>query len=197
MKLIFISDTHGRHRDLEIPKGDIIVHAGDICDKGNKEHIQDFLEWYSNLDFEHKIFTHGNHDRDLERNNISLIPDSIPENITYLNHSQTIINGIKIWGSPFCEEEGEEDWDFIPQDSDIVITHNPPYNILDKAPSGNLRGSNVLRNRIHQIQPRIHLFGHIHFSYGHCKLGKTSYYNGSNYKASLKKIIHPCFEIEL
>ncbi len=197
MKLIFISDTHGCHRELDLPKGDIIIHAGDLCNQGNQAHIDDFLEWYSALDFEYRIFIHGNHDRDLHQNNIPIIPENIPENITYLNNSFIHIQGLKIWGSPFQEEDDEMGWEQIADDSDIIITHNPPYEILDKAPSGNLRGSKKLRERIHQIQPKLHLFGHIHFSYGQIKIGETLYMNGSNYKATEERIINPYFEIDL
>jgi predicted phosphodiesterase len=30
IKIVCISDTHGLHRNLSIPEGDILIHAGDI-----------------------------------------------------------------------------------------------------------------------------------------------------------------------
>ncbi len=197
MKLIFISDTHGCHRELNLPEGDMIIHAGDICNQGNVSHVEDFLQWYSDLDYKYKIFIQGNHDRDLNQNNESIIPTELPNNLIYLHHSSIEIDGLKIWGSPFQEENEESDWSMIPEDADIIITHNPPHGILDTAPSGNLRGVEKLRERIEKIQPKLHLFGHIHFSYGRLETEKTLYLNGSNYEASIDAIQNPYFLIEL
>ncbi len=197
MKLIFISDTHGCHRELDLPPCDLIIHAGDICNKGNIKHVSDFISWYEELDIEHKIFIQGNHDRDFNQNNQSIIPEKIPDNLVYLHHSLIEIRDWKIWGSPFQENTEINTWDMIPNDIDIVITHNPPYGILDKAPSGNLRGCNKLRSRIHQISPRLHLFGHIHHSYGKIEKDKTTYMNGSNYEAGKKKLTRPYFILDL
>lgn len=187
MKIITISDTHGCHRELNLPKGDMLLHAGDICNMGNKDDVNDFIEWFSELNFKYKIFIRGNHDWDLI-NNKSLVPEKLPDNIIYLNHSGCDINGIKIYGVPYLEEYPDSTWDDIPNDTNIVITHNPPYGIHDKAPNGRLRGSENLRNKILEINPILHLFGHIHVSYGQSKIGKTAYINPSNYQALLDKI---------
>lgn len=55
MKLICISDTHGRHREVELEAADMIVHAGDMSELGTKEQIQDFIEWFSSLNYQYKI----------------------------------------------------------------------------------------------------------------------------------------------
>jgi len=58
-------------------------------------------------------------------------------NCTYLEDSGTVINGIRIWGSPwqpwFCDwafnvERGElmKYWKLIPTDTDVLMTHGPP-----------------------------------------------------------------------
>ena len=62
MKFIAISDTHGKHRGLKLPKGDAIIHAGDFCHYGSESDLHDFLDWYKNLDVELKILIGGNHD---------------------------------------------------------------------------------------------------------------------------------------
>ena len=45
MKFIIISDTHGQHKNLTLPKGDVIIHAGDISQRGKESEIFDFLNW--------------------------------------------------------------------------------------------------------------------------------------------------------
>lgn len=187
MRIVTISDTHGCHRELNLPKGDILIHAGDICNKGNKSHVDDFVEWFASLDFKYKIFIRGNHDWDIERNK-SLIPSSLPYNITYLNNSQCIVEDIRIFGVPYLAEHEKQDWSQIPQDTDILITHNPPYKIHDKAPNGLHRGSKSLLKKVLEIKPRIHLFGHIHVSYGSSAIDGITYINPSNYQASLGRI---------
>ena len=68
LRLVCISDTHTKERMVEIPKGDIIVHAGDATFRGYKHEVLDFAGWYRDLDFKHKIFVAGNHDTVFEDN---------------------------------------------------------------------------------------------------------------------------------
>lgn len=78
-------------------------------------------------------------------------------------------------------------WDMIPEDTDILVTHGPPYEILDEVlavdgTSYNLPryvGCVELRNRIKEIKPDIHIFGHIHCAHGEKHVDGTSFYNAS------------------
>ena len=56
---VFISDTHCRHKRLELPEGYAIIHCGDVSGRGSEKEVIDFLEWYSKLPFKYKIFTWG------------------------------------------------------------------------------------------------------------------------------------------
>jgi predicted phosphodiesterase len=62
MKVVFISDTHGKHRRLVLPAGDMIIHAGDVTFEGADHQAEDFLQWFSGLAYKHRIFIAGNHD---------------------------------------------------------------------------------------------------------------------------------------
>jgi hypothetical protein len=90
---------------------------------------------------------------------------------------------IKIWGSPWTtrfpgmnpkcmaftvdtDKELAEKWAMIPEDVDILVTHCPPKGMLDKTARGEEVGSQSLTNKIHKMQPIVHVFGHIHESYG-------------------------------
>lgn len=191
MKTVVISDTHSQYRDLEVPDGDVLVHAGDISRGGTKGQVIDFLEWFEEQPHSHKIFIAGNHDFFFEQADTEEISRVIPKEIIYLNDSGIEINGIKFWGSPitpwfnswaFNRHRGAEikqHWDLIPNDIDVLITHGPPFGILDETVYGKRTGCEELLLRIHQVKPKYHIFGHIHESYGSFTKGKTTYINAS------------------
>ncbi len=110
MKFVAISDTHTKHRLLHLPKGDVILHAGDVSVRGTEFEILDFLDWFSRLDFEYRIFVAGNHDFFLEHKTEEELKQIIPKNIIYLKDSGININGINIWGSPLTPVHRE--WAF-------------------------------------------------------------------------------------
>ena len=67
MKIICISDTHNRHAEIDIPIGEVIIHAGDFSASGTRSETRDFLKWFSALPHPHKILVAGNHDFYLEK----------------------------------------------------------------------------------------------------------------------------------
>ncbi|MDQ3277659.1 MAG: hypothetical protein M3Q06_05000, partial [Bacteroidota bacterium] len=89
--------------------------------------------------------------------------------------------GIKIWGSPytpwfyrwaFNKKRGEamaRHWDSIPADTDFILTHGPVYGILDQVQSEQHAGDRDLLNKVLVVKPKVHVFGHIHESYGTIK----------------------------
>jgi len=105
MKLTCISDTHNKHIQIPIKYltgGDCILHSGDMSGRGSRREIEDFLEWYNDLPYTHKILIAGNHDFFFEQApeyEIEAVLAKYP-NITYLNDSGVEIDGIKICGSP-------------------------------------------------------------------------------------------------
>lgn len=197
-KITFISDTHQKHGLLtnDLIGGDIIIHAGDIMTSGYYEtEVKRFCEWFSKLDnYEHKIFIAGNHDRLAEDNPnlFNRIVDEYP-NITYLQDNYIVIDGIKIYGTPWQPEfynwafnlprNGaglQSKWQDIPEDTDILITHGPPNKILDYvAQSRYHAGCEELLDRLMVIKPKINVFGHIHQGYGATDVNGTQYINAS------------------
>ena len=169
MDITFISDTHGLHYRLNLSGGTVLVHSGDITEYGTEEEVIDFLDWFCWQPYLYKIFIGGNHDLYLEAMNKSDRRKLIPSNVIYLQKRGIEIEGLKFWGSPvtpwflgmaFNVRAGEEikkNWQMIPADTDILITHGPPYGILD-----NEMGDEELLSQIQKIKPRIHCFGHIH-----------------------------------
>jgi hypothetical protein len=99
---------------------------------------------------------------------------------------------IKIWGSPWQPEfynwafnlpRGEalkEKWDMIPVDTDILITHGPPFGKLDYVDYSKINvGCEELLKRVEEIKPKIHVCGHIHGGYGYVFDGNTHFINAS------------------
>lgn len=191
MQIVAISDTHGKHRDVIIPDGDILIHAGDLTRGGTKEQTIEFLEWFAEQKHPYKIFIAGNHDFFFEQADPDEISSVIPDGIVYLNDSGVEINGFKFWGSPItpwfnnwafnCDRGSEikQHWDLIPEDTNILITHGPPFGILDETVYGKCTGCEELLLRVYQVRPKYHIFGHIHEDYGSFVKGETTFINGS------------------
>jgi Icc-related predicted phosphoesterase len=191
MKFVTISDTHGHAHKLDIPKGDVLIHAGDISMDGKEAEVMGFLHWFAQQDFEHKIFIAGNHDFFFERTADDTIRKVIPEGVTYLKDSGIVVNGYKIWGSPvtpwfhdwaFNLPKGAplcHHWNLIPDDTDVLITHGPSAGILDTNEQGDHLGCIQLLKRVRVIKPQVHVFGHIHTGYGNIKKGNTRFINAS------------------
>lgn len=195
MKFVAISDTHGEHKGLNLPEGDVIIHAGDFCHYGNNSHMRNFLKWYAALEFETKILVAGNHDFFAAKHS-ERFKELLPKEITYLNDSGFSIGKINIWGSPFQPDlvgwafgkrRGEAmkpHWDLIPTDIDVLITHTPPHGILDKSRSGRSLGCEELSKKLEKLHVKFHIFGHVHASYGQVKKGTTQFINASNFNSS-------------
>ena len=158
MRILHLSDTHGLHYQIkDIPKADVLVHSGDISHNGTEEEVLDFLNWLIELPYQHKIFVTGNHDMCLlDAEGI----EDLPDNVHFLQDKSVEIDAVKFFGLAYNHPE-----ELIPDDADVVITHEPPVMILDES-SGIHWGNAPLRNRITEIKPRYHLFGHAHDGYG-------------------------------
>lgn len=197
MKITFISDTHNKHRYLTskgmgniLGSGDVLVHAGDCTSMGKSHEIKEFLDWFSNTDFKHKIFIAGNHDFGFELNH-DIAPEYKEKGVHYLFDSSIEIDGVKFYGSPWQPEfynwafnlpRGEklaEKWAMIPGNTDILITHGPAYGMLDHTITGQQVGCVDLFHRIMEVKPKIHVCGHIHWAYGQKSFNEVEFLNAS------------------
>jgi Icc-related predicted phosphoesterase len=191
-----------------LPKADGIIHSGDITYRGKESEVIDFLNWFSKLDYTYKIFIAGNHDFFFQQARHKEMHKLLPSGIIYLNDSGIEINGYKIWGSPitpwfynwaFNKLRGQsirKHWDMIPSDTDILITHGPPYGILDAVLNQRHAGCKDLLKTVNIIKPKVHVFGHIHESYGRIKKDGTQYINCCILNESYEMVNKPVvFEI--
>jgi Icc-related predicted phosphoesterase len=207
MRIVCISDTHGLHTIMDdinpLPKGDVLIHAGDCTNVGKPQQVKDFVEWFMNIKgFDSKIFIAGNHDFAFEKrhephhkgdfdwyHHLMNEENLSQSDVVYLEDGEFTIDSsefsrpIKFYGSPWqpefydwafnlprLGEELEKYWNMIPNDTDVLITHGPPNEIRDfvnnwRQPVRNV-GCELLRFRVEQIKPLLHIFGHIHEAYG-------------------------------
>lgn len=184
-----MADTHELHREADVPDGDILIHAGDFTSfSKNASAIADFNDWLGTLPHRHKIVVPGNHEFFLEAD-----PSRrrLISNATVLIDESIDVLGLNIWGSPTTPLYGgafgkssEQDriqlYSRIPVDTDILITHGPPFGILDRSPESDFhQGCGALLDQVRQIKPRIHIFGHAHGAYGTFHTDKTIFVNAA------------------
>lgn len=225
MRIVMVSDTHvmhGQHK-IPIPDGDILIHAGDLTICGNYMETAEAGKWLSKLPHKHKIVIAGNHDFLFEsdqRRGREAIGDGF-DGIRYVQDQLIEIEGIKIFGSPWTPrfydwafqldnheattvrpdhvrtpwKDAAEHWQKIPVETQLLITHGPPYGILDNVrrrvvqikPLGekvreftDRAGCKELEKRIQQLPDlRLHVFGHIHPGHGVLQLEEVTFVNAA------------------
>jgi Icc-related predicted phosphoesterase len=183
-----ISDLHGYYPDLE--GGDLLIIAGDLTARDQEREYWQFNNWLECQEYKKKIIVAGNHDHYLyEGINIGDNPfkDAGGE---YLFDAGTEFEGLKIWGSPWTttfqgmnprgraftvhtDEQLADKFEKIQHDIDILVTHSPPFGILDLVPYRDfIKGAEHVGSRYlyawfkYVGRPKLHVFGHIHECYG-------------------------------
>ena len=193
MKLLLLSDTHGQNDVLKtLPATDVLIHCGDSTRYGSRDNLREFAEIFGDCDAPVKILIAGNHDACFAKHPIEARQIVAERGITYLQDDWVAIEGIKFWGIPWTpifldwyfmanEEKRIEKWGLIPDDVDVIISHGPPYGVLDQLLRGGGKrvGSVEHRNRVFSIQPTLNVFGHIHETYGQTHYGEMDFINCS------------------
>ena len=182
MRIWHISDTHTYHDLLNVPSGiDMVIHSGDCSNPrdpyNNEPEVREFIDWYKELPIPHKIYVAGNHDTSIEKR-LVIKQDFTDAGIIYLEDDLVDIEGVLIYGNPYTPQFGQ--WAFMkdrvkldrywtkamPGYIDILVTHGPPKGILDKSYNREdvleMCGDKSLLNKVKEVQPTYHLFGHIH-----------------------------------
>ena len=115
LRFVCISDTHGLHEDWNLsdfPKGDVLIHAGDFTDTGDRNEVIEFNAFLSKLPYKYKIVIAGNHESSFDasfyhrqwknyghekEHDVNEVR-SLLTNAVYLEDSSCIIQGIHIYG---------------------------------------------------------------------------------------------------
>jgi Icc-related predicted phosphoesterase len=174
MDITCVSDLHGNFPDVS--DGDLLIIAGDCTARDDEKSWKKFMEWAEILlEYDKIILVGGNHDNALQKGIVDLTP-AIDD---YLCDSGIEYEGLKIWGSPWTktfsgmnpnckaftvdtDEELAEKWAKIPEDTDILITHCPPFTYFDLTQEGKSVGSLSLAASTGRLNLKLHVFGHIH-----------------------------------
>lgn len=195
MKICIISDTHNQHKKLNITECDVLIHCGDATPFGEEHQLFKFFAWMSEQPAKHKVFVAGNHDFDVEHRTAFWKEHCSSLGIILLQNEAATIAGLKMYGTAdqpmFCDwafnrngTQLEMSYAQIPEGLDILITHCPPYGLLDMVHFANgdpkMRvGSMHLYTEVMRAAPKIHCFGHIHSDYGYKEFNGTKFYNAA------------------
>lgn len=194
-----ISDTHAKYNKLQIPECDLLISAGDYSFVGEKHIVKDFHEWLDVQPATHVISVQGNHEKWVEKNweQAKQLVNQVAPAVHFVDEGGVEIDGVKIWCSAITPwfydwawnrsgKQLEDHWKRIPEDIDILVTHGPPYGILDTVyfPDGMTPKEQVgcyrLADRIKQLKKlKLHVFGHIHGSSGEAYVDGVKYVNAS------------------
>ena len=190
MRIVCLSDTHDRLAEIQVPDGDVLVHAGDFTRGGDRDAVLAFATSLHELPHADKVVVAGNHDLLFEREpqtGAALLGD-----VHYLCDSGVTIDGLRFWGSPWQPEFFDwafnlprgvalaEKWALFPNDTDVLVTHGPPLGILDRTVHGEDVGCEDLARAVERVRPRLHVFGHIHESHGRLERDGTTFVNASS-----------------
>lgn len=186
-----------------LPEADLLIHCGDATFIGDHIQVIEFNNWLGEIKhkFKHGIlFVPGNHDIGFMRNQL-LYREILSNAVTLIDESITI-EGKLFYGTPWSPTFGK--WAFmlneeklylvyenIPHNVDVLISHAPPYGILDKNKQGVSCGSKSLLEAIKIKKPKNVLFGHIHEGYGNEVYKGIKIYNVSSVNEKYKQINLP------
>ena len=180
LRIACISDTHSEEESIVIPEADLLVFAGDALNFSSwAKHMAKFYSWISAVNCRDKVLVAGNHDLYISRNKENI--ETILPGIKYLEDSSVSVglnSSVTVYGAPWTvarnlfypssafslpEDEILAKWKRVPTGVDILVTHSPPWGVLDMTYDRRFVGSEYLRNEIaDRIHPKIHIFGHNH-----------------------------------
>jgi Icc-related predicted phosphoesterase len=190
VRIVAMADTHLYHEGLVVPDGDILVHAGDMLQYGTLDELARAVDFLRALPHRTKVIVAGNHEVCLEKDPVRA--RAMLEGFVYLEDEGATIDGLSFYGTPwqpkfriwaFGATRGAElasKWAAIPDRVDVLVTHGPPHGFGDRIPWHDEQrrvGCADLIARVRIVQPRLHLFGHIHQDPGMWNEGPTTFAN--------------------
>jgi len=195
MRIVAVSDTHNQHSKLNVPDGDVFIHAGDATDYGRRLELVSFFDWMNSLPHKNKIYVPGNHDKQIT-SNVNKWSELYPS-ISILIHNLLVVDDKRFYGCMSMWGYGEPVEKS--QSCDVLITHNAPYGILDNVESGENIGCLKIHKTVERLKPAYHLFGHNHNCGGrkHYSSGTTFCNLASCDESKLPLLVRDCLIIDL
>lgn len=177
MEIVIMSDNHSNW-NVDVPDGDIFIHAGDYSYTGSQKSLKKFNDFLGNLPHKHKLYIPGNHEKGFEKE-YNLYTETITNGIN-INGQTLELDGLRFFGCSYTptfgqwafmhdDDQRKRYWEVLSPDSvDVLITHGPAFGLLDQAipnVSEHL-GCIHLRNYVERVKPKVFVHGHIHGSGG-------------------------------
>ena len=195
MRIVMISDVHEHWHNLKIPSCDVLISTGDYSFMGKPDIVREYHQWLNKQPCRDRISLQGNHEMWVHDNWLrakEIVQEINPE-IIFTSGDMFTLAGRKFWCSSVTPEYGRwawmkergssirRHWDFIPTDTDILITHGPAYGILDTAHTdGEHLGCEELAQVINNLPVlKLHVFGHIHGGSGEKDIKGVHFVNAS------------------
>lgn len=168
-RIVAVSDTHGKHRLLRLPAGDMLVHAGDLlsrnaCVLGNnsknhhrgRRYLRDFNDWLGELPHGSKVVVGGNHDATLEQVGDEQA-QKLLSNCFYLRDSHATVDGLRVYGSP---------WSRGKSSNRAFQSEAPTLPSVDDQPADVLVSHCFHSELVAAVRPTLYVSGHAHGSFG-------------------------------
>eukprot|EP01024_Parvocaulis_polyphysoides_P029187 TRINITY_DN26340_c0_g1_i2.p1 TRINITY_DN26340_c0_g1~~TRINITY_DN26340_c0_g1_i2.p1 ORF type:complete len:278 (-),score=36.22 TRINITY_DN26340_c0_g1_i2:133-870(-) len=220
VRLICISDTHNGYEkltekliELHRSDSDILIHAGDMTDRGSTDELQRINSWFGTLPYKHKIAISGNMDGIGLQKMTHDQKQKLFSNVTYLENDEVELEGVKFFGTPytprFCggfqlrdDKQAAQMWEKIPEDTQVLVVHGPPKGMMDMTSRGMMVGCPELKKKVDEMQDmRVMVWGHIHNAAGMVRdqQKNVTYINAAQYDgiySGMKNIQPYVVEIE-
>jgi len=203
IRVVCISDTHGDHENeaLDMPEGDLLIHAGDFTSFSKLEQAVRFNEWLGEVKlskgFQHIVVINGNHESNADWKQRT--PEILSNATAFLKDDQVKVSvegkgSLTIHGTQFYwpMQTPNPHYDLIGSDVDLLVCHGPCKGLVDGG-----SGCKMLRKKALEL-PKLQLCvsGHIHGAYGVVKEGGKTFVNAANC-GSGRKITKPAIEVEV
>lgn len=111
VRIVAVADTHLFHdARYAVPDGDVFVHAGDLCRRGDLDELAEAARWIAGLPHRYKLIVAGNHDWAFARPAEAAQARALLGDAIYLEDSGVEVAGLRCWGSPW--QPAFHDWAF-------------------------------------------------------------------------------------
>ena len=167
LTLCVVSDTHGFHGTTRCPLADVLIHCGDFSQRGREKDEERLDTWLASQPHAIKLVLRGNHDsprrggiRKLAQSGAALVGNA---------HRLFKVAGVSFLVVPWKREHLDQQ---LPSPSfpeaDVVLSHVPPFGILDRSHRGENVGSRPLLTSVAAWgqPPTLWCFGHVHEARG-------------------------------
>ncbi|OQS03991.1 calcineurin-like phosphoesterase [Thraustotheca clavata] len=169
LRVVCVANLNNLHENVNVPLGDVLVVAGGCTRYGRHDEAAAVNAWLGRLPHQFKVVVPAEYERSLDLT--TLLP-----NANVLLDEPMEIQTILFYGA----SSSTITWKELPRSIDMLITPQPPLGVLDTIFTGHHIGDKeLLKAVVSYLRPAYHVFGKAQESYGHKKLGATTFINAA------------------